>query len=96
MFLKNKNIIFRIRRSKVTDYAALNINCKLAVLQVLIMFLIPIPYDTFSICPTLIVLFVYSLKKVQTFYVECVCKYFKAYLSYSFFPMIFPLSKSCI
>ena len=26
MFLKNKNIIFKIRRSKVTDYAALN--CK--------------------------------------------------------------------
>ena len=29
MFLKNKNIIFKIRRSKVTDYAALtpqNIN----------------------------------------------------------------------
>ena len=25
MFLKNKNIIFKIRRSKVTDYAALNI-----------------------------------------------------------------------
>ena len=25
MFLKNKNIIFEIRRSKVTDYAALNI-----------------------------------------------------------------------
>ena len=24
MFLKNKNIIFRIRRSKVTDYAALS------------------------------------------------------------------------
>ena len=24
-FLKNKNIIFKIRRSKVTDYAALNI-----------------------------------------------------------------------
>ena len=24
MFLKNKNIIFKIRRSKVTDYAALN------------------------------------------------------------------------
>ena len=23
MFLKNKNIIFKIRRSKVTDYAAL-------------------------------------------------------------------------
>ena len=26
MFLKNKNIIFKIRRSKVTDYAALNID----------------------------------------------------------------------
>ena len=26
MFLKNKNIIFKIRRSKVTDYAALNIH----------------------------------------------------------------------
>ena len=25
MFLKNKNIIFKIRRSKVTDYAALSI-----------------------------------------------------------------------
>ena len=25
MFLKNKNIIFKIRRSQVTDYAALNI-----------------------------------------------------------------------
>ena len=25
MFLKNKNIIFNIRRSKVTDYAALNL-----------------------------------------------------------------------
>ena len=24
MFLKNKNIIFKIRRSKVTEYAALN------------------------------------------------------------------------
>ena len=24
MFLKNKNIIFKIRRSKLTDYAALN------------------------------------------------------------------------
>ena len=24
MFLKNENIIFKIRRSKVTDYAALN------------------------------------------------------------------------
>ena len=26
MFLKNKNIIFKIRRSKVTDYAALSSN----------------------------------------------------------------------
>ena len=26
MFLKNKNIIFKIRRSKVTDYAALRIS----------------------------------------------------------------------
>ena len=25
MFLKNKNIIFKIRRSEVTDYAALNL-----------------------------------------------------------------------
>ena len=25
MFLKNKNIIFKTRRSKVTDYAALNV-----------------------------------------------------------------------
>ena len=25
MFLKNKNIIFKIRRSKVTDYAALRL-----------------------------------------------------------------------
>ena len=25
MFLKNKNIIFKIRRSKDTDYAALNV-----------------------------------------------------------------------
>ena len=27
MFLKNKNIIFKIRRSKVTDYAALRVKC---------------------------------------------------------------------
>ena len=26
MFLKNKNIIFKIRRSRVTEYAALRIN----------------------------------------------------------------------
>ena len=26
MFLNNKNIIFKIRRSKVTDYAALKLN----------------------------------------------------------------------
>ena len=37
MFLKNKNIIFKIRKSKVTDYAALmdgdSVNCKSLVLQ---------------------------------------------------------------
>ena len=27
MFLKNKNTIFKIRRSKVTDYAALSVGC---------------------------------------------------------------------
>ena len=30
MFLKNKNIIFKIRRSKVTDYAALISLCDMA------------------------------------------------------------------
>ena len=29
MFLKNKNIIFKIRRSKVTDYAALRSRYKM-------------------------------------------------------------------
>ena len=38
MFLKNKNIIFKIRRSKVTDYAALTmlffiIFCKIIVIK---------------------------------------------------------------
>ena len=28
MFLKNKNIIFKIRRSKVTDYAAITVNIR--------------------------------------------------------------------
>ena len=27
MFMKNKNVIFKIRRSKVTEYAALNGKC---------------------------------------------------------------------
>ena len=31
MFLKNKNIIFKIRRSKVTDYAALNVDVRVLV-----------------------------------------------------------------
>ena len=31
VFLKNKNIIFKIRRSKVTDYAALRIICCLKI-----------------------------------------------------------------
>ena len=30
MFLKNKNIVFKIRRSKVTDYAALKENTSAA------------------------------------------------------------------
>ena len=29
MFLKNKNIIFKIRRSKVTDYAALTLKASI-------------------------------------------------------------------
>ena len=34
MFLKNKNIIFKIRRSKVTDYAALTkLNCYQNILR---------------------------------------------------------------
>ena len=41
MFLKNKNIIFKIRRSKVTDYAALNfvqsITLTLTLLEVFLM-----------------------------------------------------------
>ena len=31
MYLKNKNIIFKIRRSKVTDYASLTSNRRLDV-----------------------------------------------------------------
>ena len=34
MFLKNKNIIFKIRRSKVTDYAALRPNKKISRFRV--------------------------------------------------------------
>ena len=33
MFLKNKNIIFKIRRSKVTDYAALKENHQVEVIE---------------------------------------------------------------
>ena len=33
MFLKNKNIIFKIRRSKVTDYAALSNKVATAVVR---------------------------------------------------------------
>ena len=32
MFLKNKNIIFKIRRSKVTDYAALTLKVTIATI----------------------------------------------------------------
>ena len=31
VFLKNKNIIFKIRRSKVTDYAALKVDSHKAI-----------------------------------------------------------------
>ena len=36
MFLKNKNIVFKIRRSKVTDYAALSIQniCYYTVIKI--------------------------------------------------------------
>ena len=33
MFLKNKNIIFKIRRSKVTDYAALSMGTQMDLLN---------------------------------------------------------------
>ena len=35
MFLKNKNIIFKIRRSKVTDYAALSVHSKIDKTKIL-------------------------------------------------------------
>ena len=41
MFLKNKNIIFKIRRSKVTDYAAL----KHRFLRIELKFHMTTPYD---------------------------------------------------
>ena len=41
MFLKNKNIIFKIRRSKVTDYAALSplYLCKIKVDSIIMLLL---------------------------------------------------------
>ena len=36
-FLKNKNIIFKIRRSKVIDYAALNVQTQLAMKNPLVL-----------------------------------------------------------
>ena len=38
MFLKKKNIIFKIRRSKVTDYAALNDAYQIRSLKMVIAF----------------------------------------------------------
>ena len=35
MFLKNKNIIFKIRRSKVTDYAALTHSAQMTPVDVI-------------------------------------------------------------
>ena len=60
MFLKNKNIIFKIRRSKVTDYAALN---KYFV-QVI---------NEFQLI--LLCLIVPKMKKVVTKYVVCYSNY---------------------
>ena len=45
VFLKNKNIIFKIRRSKVTDYAALTVNIgvmRFLWLHVLLNFLVTV------------------------------------------------------
>ena len=44
MFLKNKNIIFKIRRSKVTDYAALTKQGKMTIYNSFIVF-------NFNYCP---------------------------------------------
>ena len=41
MFLKNKNIIFKIRRSKVTDYAAL----KTKTLKIYVLLAFKLSYD---------------------------------------------------
>ena len=38
MFLKNKNIFFKIRRSKVTDYAALIAHCIFSDVYSLVIF----------------------------------------------------------
>ena len=38
MFLKNKNIIFKTRRSKVTDYAALSIPVSPVYINALVLF----------------------------------------------------------
>ena len=39
VFLKNKNIIFKTRRSKVTDYAALNGACLVRVVFDLVLYI---------------------------------------------------------
>ena len=59
MFLKNKNSIFKIRRSKVTDYAALN--------EIYVWFLLPTYPNFFN--PTLNIKMVFGEKipKMGTF-----------------------------
>ena len=50
MFLKNKNINFKIRRSKVTDYAALKVLRSMCILIVILLFF---PKKTISSKPSL-------------------------------------------
>ena len=47
MFLKNKNIIFKIRRSKVTDYAALSLSAVVLIMLINVKMLIIVGILTF-------------------------------------------------
>ena len=59
MFLKNKNIIFKIRRSKVTDYAALN--------EMYVWFLLPTYPNCFNPTLNLKMVFGEKIPKIGTF-----------------------------
>ena len=52
MFLKNKNIIFKIRRSKVTDYAALKHSFSETIRPIELNFHMKTPYDKLAIIYT--------------------------------------------